>query len=95
MYVSISFVPYVWHLLRFYNTNIFLQALIVSNAFKLQSLPLNHNDFTIWYLTLTAMNGVGFFNSNGIAGASQPHKHLQVVPNDVLWHLRGKDAAYV
>lgn len=69
-------------------------ALIVSNAFKLQSLPLNHNDFTIWYLTLTAMNGVGFFNSNGIAGASQPHKHLQVVPNDVLWHLRGKDAAY-
>lgn len=72
-----------------------MQALILSNSFKVQSLPLNHNDFTVWYLTITGMNGIGFYNSNGIAGASQPHKHMQVVPNDVVWHLRGKDAAYV
>lgn len=69
-------------------------VLILSNSFKLQYLPLNHNDFSVWYLTLTAMNGVGFFNSNKIAGASQIHRHLQVVPNDVVWHLRGKDVAY-
>lgn len=69
-------------------------CLIVSNAFKVQASPLNHNDFAVWFLTLTNVNAVGFFNSNKRAGASQRHKHMQLITQDVLWHLRSVDAEY-
>lgn len=69
-------------------------SLIVSNAFKAQASPLTHNDFAVWYLTLSNANAVGFFNSNKRAGASQRHKHMQLIPEDVLWHLRSVDAEY-
>ncbi len=40
------------------------------------------------------MGAVGFFNSNRLAGASQRHKHMQLLPLDILLQLRGADTTY-
>jgi len=37
---------------------------------------------------------VGFYNSNEVAGASQEHRHLQLLPMDGLWAMRNTDAPY-
>jgi ATP adenylyltransferase len=61
-------------------------VLVVTRAFEPQAAPLTLDDFRAWFDCLRGLetehgqSAVGFYNSGPLAGASQPHKHLQVVP---------------
>lgn len=55
-------------------------TLIVTRHFEHQQTPLNAADLTSWWRGLTSYPSLGFYNGGTIAGASQPHKHMQVVP---------------
>lgn len=54
--------------------------LIVTRAFEDQETPLSRADLLALALCLDEIDGLGFFNGGTVAGASQPHKHLQLVP---------------
>lgn len=54
--------------------------LIVTRAFEPQEALLDRDDFVAWFSCLGEFDGLGFYNGGREAGASQPHKHLQVVP---------------
>lgn len=57
--------------------------------------PIEPMEFELLYWSIASSEGVGFFNSNKYAGASQPHRHLQFIPLDSIWSLRNPDATYV
>jgi len=59
--------------------------LIITRLYEPQTDPLTETDLYETYNILKIQNGFGFFNSDEKAGASQKHKHLQVVP---LLHFR-------
>ncbi len=54
--------------------------LIVTRAFEDQETLLTPADWAAMALCLDEIDGLGFYNGGTIAGASQPHKHLQLVP---------------
>lgn len=54
--------------------------LIVTRAFVEQESWLDLADFQAMWLALAEIDGLAFYNSGSIAGASQRHKHLQLVP---------------
>ncbi|EAZ90487.1 ATP adenylyltransferase family protein [Crocosphaera chwakensis] len=54
--------------------------LIVTREFEQQQTLLTLNDFTALCACLLEIDGLGFYNNGKIAGASQRHKHLQLVP---------------
>ncbi len=54
--------------------------LIVTRAFEPQEALLDLDDFAAWFACLSQLEGLGFYNGGREAGASQPHKHLQIVP---------------
>jgi len=54
--------------------------LLVTREYEEQSLPLAGADFDALARCLVEIDGLGFFNSGPEAGASQPHRHLQLVP---------------
>ncbi|MBW4576891.1 MAG: phosphorylase [Aphanothece sp. CMT-3BRIN-NPC111] len=54
--------------------------LIVTRAFEEQEDLLNLQDFEAMWIALAAIDGLVFYNSGKAAGASQRHKHLQLVP---------------
>ncbi|MDZ8190022.1 MAG: phosphorylase [Nostoc sp. ChiSLP02] len=54
--------------------------LIITRAFEEQESLLTLEDFTAMWACLADFDGLGFYNSGKIAGASQRHKHLQLVP---------------
>ena len=54
--------------------------LIVTRAFEEQETRLTRLDFEALWTCLAEFEGLGFYNSGVAAGASQPHKHLQLVP---------------
>lgn len=54
--------------------------LIVTRAFEEQETLLTAQDFEAMWLGLREINGLAFYNSGKVAGASQRHKHLQIVP---------------
>ena len=54
--------------------------LIVTRDFQPQESPLELGDFQALWRCLGAYDGLGFYNGGKVAGASQPHKHLQVIP---------------
>lgn len=54
--------------------------LIVTRAFEDQETLLTRADWAAMALCLDEIDGLGFYNGGTIAGASQPHKHLQLVP---------------
>lgn len=54
-------------------------ALIVTREFVEQTSPLNHADFLAVASCLREGDGLIFYNSGPIAGASQPHRHLQAI----------------
>lgn len=56
--------------------------LIVTKAFESQENWLNLADFEALAKCLLEVDGLGFFNGGTVAGSSQPHKHLQVVPTE-------------
>ena len=54
--------------------------LIVTRAFASQDSLLTLADFQALAIGLAEIDGLGFYNGGQIAGASQRHKHLQIVP---------------
>lgn len=54
--------------------------LIVTKAFESQENLINQNDFYALALCMQEIDGLAFFNGGTQAGASQPHKHLQLIP---------------
>jgi len=55
-------------------------VLIVTREFEEQEDPLNLDDFEALWTCLAEIDGLGFYNAGSVAGASQRHKHLQLVP---------------
>ncbi|BAU65457.1 Ap4A phosphorylase II [Stanieria sp. NIES-3757] len=60
--------------------------LIVTRIFEAQENLLNLQDFLALWTCLTEINGLAFYNGGQVAGASQPHKHLQLVPLPFIPH---------
>ncbi|MGK7888403.1 MAG: phosphorylase [Leptolyngbyaceae cyanobacterium] len=54
--------------------------LIVTREFDHQDTWLNHADFLALWQGLRQIDGLAFYNGGAVAGASQHHKHLQLVP---------------
>ncbi|NET50188.1 MAG: phosphorylase, partial [Merismopedia sp. SIO2A8] len=54
--------------------------LIVTREFEHQENWLNYNDFAALWTGLKEIDGLAFFNGGKTAGASQTHKHLQLIP---------------
>jgi ATP adenylyltransferase len=54
--------------------------LIVTRAFEEQETLLNLQDFEAMWACLAEIDGLAFYNGGKLAGASQRHKHLQLVP---------------
>ena len=54
--------------------------LLITRAFEAQESPLTPEDFAVASVTLQAVDGLVFYNSGPLAGASQGHRHLQFVP---------------
>ncbi|RKE37727.1 ATP adenylyltransferase [Paraburkholderia sp. BL23I1N1] len=54
--------------------------LIVTRSFKSQDTLLDLTDFAAWIACMAEFDGLGFYNGGAQAGASQNHKHLQIVP---------------
>jgi ATP adenylyltransferase len=57
-------------------------ALVVTAAFAPQEAPLEAGDLAATWAAMAGMPGGGlaYFNSGPASGASQPHRHTQVVP---------------
>lgn len=54
--------------------------LIVTRAYEEQETPLKLADFEALWACMSEYPALGFYNGGIIAGASQRHKHLQMVP---------------
>ncbi|MEH2107599.1 ATP adenylyltransferase family protein [Nostoc sp.] len=54
--------------------------LIITRGFEEQESLLTLEDFTAMWVCLADFDGLAFYNSSKTAGASQRHKHLQLVP---------------
>ena len=54
--------------------------LIVTNTFEHQETLLTVPDFQAIWRCMTEFEGLAFYNGGEIAGASQDHKHLQLIP---------------
>lgn len=54
--------------------------LVVTREYVEQAAPLDEDDFAALLACLAEFPSLGFYNGGAGAGASQPHKHLQVVP---------------
>ncbi|QQE64012.1 phosphorylase [Leptolyngbya sp. BL0902] len=54
--------------------------LIVTRAFEEQDTWLTSADFEALALGMAEIDGLAFYNGGRLAGASQRHKHLQLVP---------------
>jgi sulfate adenylyltransferase (ADP) / ATP adenylyltransferase len=53
---------------------------IPTRAFEEQAHLLGLADFEAWCACLAEFDGLGFYNGGEEAGASQRHKHMQIVP---------------
>ncbi|WP_368621250.1 DUF4922 domain-containing protein [Paraburkholderia sp. BR13444] len=54
--------------------------LIVTREFEPQEALLDLADFEALLACMAEFDGIGFYNAGMESGASQPHKHLQIVP---------------
>ncbi|MBD2298764.1 phosphorylase [Nostoc sp. FACHB-190] len=54
--------------------------LLITRAFEEQESLLTPEDFAALLACFAEFEGLAFYNSGKIAGASQRHKHLQIVP---------------
>ena len=54
--------------------------LIITRAFEEQERLLTLEDFAALWACLVEYDGLAFYNAGKNAGASQPHKHLQLIP---------------
>ena len=56
--------------------------LIVTREFENQQSQLTQQDCEALLIALTEIDGLAFYNAGPVAGASQPHKHFQILPLD-------------
>jgi len=63
-------------------------ALLITKEWQSQSSQLTQSDLTALFDIISALPAIGFYNSGADAGASQAHKHMQMVPLDVLRQYR-------
>lgn len=61
--------------------------LIVTNDFEAQESLIDESDFAALFACLARFDALGFYNGGTIAGSSQPHKHLQLVPLPLDGHV--------
>jgi ATP adenylyltransferase len=64
--------------------------LVVTHDFVEQETLLDATDFAALAACLRQVDGLGFYNGGREAGASQPHRHLQLVPlplGDGAWSV--------
>jgi ATP adenylyltransferase len=54
--------------------------LIVTRTFEHQEALLTQRDLHALFVCMGQVPSLGFYNGGAVAGASQPHKHLQLVP---------------
>lgn len=54
--------------------------LVVTREYEDQDEPLNLRDFEALWRCLVEIDGLGFYNGGEVSGASQRHKHFQMVP---------------
>lgn len=54
--------------------------LVVTREFEDQETLLTRGDFAAILQCIVEFNGLAFYNGGKTAGASQPHKHLQMIP---------------
>lgn len=54
--------------------------LVVTREYEDQDEPLNLHDFEALWACLIEIDGLGFYNGGEVSGASQRHKHFQLVP---------------
>lgn len=54
--------------------------LIVTRDYEDQETLISYEDFAALWRCLAEIDGLGFYNAGTTAGASQPHKHLQLAP---------------
>ncbi len=54
--------------------------LIVTRTFEDQNTLLTRQDCEALLICLAEIDGLGFYNAGRVAGASQQHKHLQLIP---------------
>jgi ATP adenylyltransferase len=54
--------------------------LIVTREFENQEGLLTESDFEAMWRCMAEFNGLAFYNAGRIAGASEPHRHLQMIP---------------
>lgn len=59
-------------------------CLLITDGYVHQLSPLHQLDLDLWISLLETIDGVGFYNSNHISGASQAHKHMQLIPKASL-----------
>lgn len=57
---------------------------IVTNDFESQYDPVTRADLEAAWRCVVDLAGLSFFNGGRLAGASQPHKHLQFVPTPIV-----------
>jgi sulfate adenylyltransferase (ADP) / ATP adenylyltransferase len=62
--------------------------LIITRHFESQETMLTLQDFQALAQVMLEIDGLAFYNGGRLAGASQPHKHLQVVPLPFVPELR-------
>ncbi|MET0052102.1 MAG: Ap4A phosphorylase II [Candidatus Thiodiazotropha sp.] len=68
--------------------------LIVTRAFEDQERLLTQADFEALWQCLGEYPSLGFYNGGAAAGASQKHKHLQLVPLPLYPNSAGNAAPY-
>jgi ATP adenylyltransferase len=54
--------------------------LMITKGFESQENWLTYEDFSALLICLQEIDGLAFYNGGKAAGASQPHKHLQLIP---------------
>jgi sulfate adenylyltransferase (ADP) / ATP adenylyltransferase len=70
------------HRLLFNKFNIYdNHLLVVTREFESQKEQVSRGDLVNAGLVCEALQGIVFFNGGELSGASQPHKHLQILPN--------------
>lgn len=47
--------------------------------------PMNQADIGALWEFVVGTNGLGFYNSGDLSGASQPRRHMQAIPGSALW----------
>jgi sulfate adenylyltransferase (ADP) / ATP adenylyltransferase len=68
--------------------------LIVTRAFEDQETLLTQRDFAALWQCLGEYPSLGFYNGGAAAGASQKHKHLQLVPLPLYPNTGGDRSPY-